>query len=398
MVSQNTDYSLQFVSKDFQYLTQQKDWTYKGVKLKTSYLIDIIHELLQKYYFSNAYDIKFNLSSIILKKKYCEYYNYYIQFLCDNGFMSLVSKYYVGKKTNTYKLNTKYVYDVVRYKNYNSFLLKKAKNRNEITITEMNSSTIPVNIRTKLVEDLNKIDIDYDSSINYLNELKRKKLIDDCKYQKNLMSIENINSKNIYFNFDDYGRFHTNFTILKKEVRNQYLNINNEILAEIDISNSQPLFFAVLLKKELSHINGDTKKYFDLVKNGLLYDDMIKNTNLKTKSEVKEVIYKVLFGDNVKSNKKMNKIFRDLYPSVHEYILEFKEIKKNYKELSHELQKMESNFIFNNVIKEIYDTYPEIILFTVHDSILFPISYYDRVKIIYDKHFQNLIKIFISNH
>jgi hypothetical protein len=398
VISQNNDFSLQFVPKDFQYLTQQKYLEYKGVKLKTAYLIDIIHQLLQKYYFSNASDIKFNLSSVILKNKYCEYYNYCIQYLCEVEFITLSSKYYVGKKTNTYKINTKHVYDVVRYKNYDKLLLKKDKNRNEITITEMNSNIIPISIKTKLVESLNMIDIDYESSVEYLNELKDNELIDDCKYQKNLMSIENINSKNIYFNFDDYGRFHTNFTILKKEVRNQYLSINNEILAEIDISNSQPLFFAVLLKKELYHINGDTKKYFDLVKNGLLYDDIINNTNLKNKSEVKEVVYKVLFGDNIKSNKKMNKIFRDLYPSVHNYILEFKEMKKNYKELSHELQKMESDFIFNHVIKEIYETYPDIVLFTVHDSILFPISYYDNVKVIFDKHFQNLISIFESKH
>ena len=312
--------------------------------------------------------------------------------------MSLVSKYFVGKKTNSYKLDTKYIYDVVRCKNVDSFLLKKSKNRYDITITEMNLNKIPSNIKSKLIDALNKIDIDYDSSINYLNELKIKNLIDESKYQRNIMSVENINSKDIYFNFDDYGRFHTNFTILKREIRNQYLSIDNEMLDEIDISNSQPLFFGVLLKKELPHINGDTKKYFDLVKTGLLYDDIIKNSSLKTKSEAKELIYKVLFGNNVKTNKKMNKIFRDLYPSVYEYILEFKEIKKNYKELSHELQKMESEFIFNIVIKEIYETYPNISLFTVHDSIIIPKSYYDRVKVIYDKHFQNLIRIFESKH
>ena len=47
-------------------------------------------------------------------------------------------------------------------------------------------------------------------------------------------------------NFDDFGRFHTNYTILKKEIRNNYLTISNEMLIEIDVKNSQPLFFAVL--------------------------------------------------------------------------------------------------------------------------------------------------------
>jgi len=394
VVSQSEDYLLQFISKDFQYLTQQSKIPYKGVNLKCSYLINIIHELLVKYYFSNHTEIKFNLSSTILRKKYGEFYNYYIEYLCENNFMSLVSKYYVGKKTNSYKIDTKYVYDVIRWKNFDNFLLKKSKNRYETSITEMNKSSIHPDIRLKLIQSLDKVKIDYIGSIDFINDLKNKDLIDEFKYQRNLISIDNINSKSIYFNFDDYGRFHTNFTILKKEIRNEFLTINNEILTEIDIKNSQPLFFAVILKKELVHINGDTKKYFDLVKSGLLYDDIICNSNINSRKDAKEMIYKVLFGDNLKANKKVNSIFKKLYPSVYEYILEFKEHKKNYKELSHELQKMESEFIFNNVVKEIFDTYPDIILFTVHDSIIFPKSYQEKVEVIFNKHFQKLIKNF----
>ena len=131
-----------------------------------------------------------------------------------------------------------------------------------------------------------------------------------------------------------------------------------------------------------------------MVKSGLLYDDIICNSNINSRKDAKEMIYKVLFGDNLKANKKVNSVFKKLYPSVYEYILEFKEHKKNYKELSHELQKMESEFIFNNVVKEIFDTYPEIILFTVHDSIIFPKSYQEKVEVIFNKHFQKLVKNF----
>ena len=394
MVSHSEDYLLQFISKDFIYLTQQTKINYKDVNLKCSYLINIIHELLIKYYFSSNVDIKFNLSSSILKKKYGEHYNYYIEYLCDNGFISLVSKYYVGKKTNSYKIDSKCVYDVIRWKNFDKFLLKKNNNRNETSITEMNQSIIHPDVRIKLIKSLDRIKIDYNGSVDYIENLKKDGLIDEPKYQRNIISIENINMQNIYFNFDDFGRFHTNFTIIKKEIRNEFLTINNEILSEVDIKNSQPLFFAVILKKQLTYINGDTEKYFDLVKNGLLYDDIIQNSNLTKRKEAKELIYRVLFGNNLKANKKANCIFKRLYPSVYEYILEFKESRKNYKELSHELQKMESEFIFNNVIKEIFDTYPEIILFTVHDSIIFQKSYQDKVEAIFNKHFDNLIKNF----
>ena len=392
MVSKSSDYIWQFVSKDLNYLTQQKKLDYNGINLKCSYLINIIHELIIKYYFSNNSDSKFKLSSIILKKRYGEYYNYYINYLCEQGFMTMISNYCVGKKTKTYKLNIDYTYDVLRWKNYDNILLKKINNRYESSITELSFSSIQVNIRARLIESLTKVDIDYDEALKLINMRRKNGEMCDLKYQKNLISIENINSKSIYFNFDDYGRFHTNFTILKKEIRNQCLSIDNEMLSEIDIKNSQPLFFAVLLKKELPYINGDTKRYFDLVKEGLIYEDIIEKSKLNERYEAKELIYKVLFGDNLKTNKKLNKIFRDLYPSVYEYILEFKENKNNYKELSHELQKMESNFIFNTVIKEIYETYPDIILFTVHDSIVCSKSNYNNVKVIFDKHFNELIK------
>lgn len=385
------EYQLHFISKDFEYLTQQKKLQYKGINLKCSYLIDIIHELIIKYYFSNNVDINFNLFSTILRERYGEYYNYYIGYLCENGFMSLVSKYYVGKKSNTYKIDSKSIYDVIRWKNYDKFLLKKNKNRQEISITETNKSIIHPSIKVKLVESLNNIKIDYEGALDYLNNLKDS--IEDAKYYKNVISIENIYEKNIYFNFDDFGRFHTNFTILKKEIRNDFLSIDNEIIAEVDIKNSQPLFFAVLLKDELQNINGDTKKYFDLVKSGLLYDDIIANSNLTKRSDAKELIYKVLFGPVwSKSNKKENIIFKSLYPSIYEYICEYKELRDNYKELAHDLQRLESDFIFNKVVKEIYETYPNITLFTVHDSIIFPKSYQEKVNIIFNKHFQNLIK------
>jgi len=191
VVTPTEDGISQFISKDFQYLTQQNKIQYKGINLKCTYLINIIHELLVKYYFSNNLEIKFNLSSTILRKKYGEYYNYYINYLCENGFMSLVSKYYVGKKTNSYKLDTKYVYDVVRWKSYDKFILKKCKNRYETSITEMTQNLICIDVKKRLVESLNKIQIDYEGAMNFLTTLKNNDLIEDSKYFSNLLSSKN---------------------------------------------------------------------------------------------------------------------------------------------------------------------------------------------------------------
>jgi hypothetical protein len=53
---------------------------------------------------------------------------------------------------------------------------------------------------------------------------------------------------------------------------------------------------------------------------------------------------------------------------------------------------MESEFMFNKVVSEIIEKYPEMPFFTVHDSILFPKSYKDKIKPIFDKHLEKLLK------
>ncbi len=106
--------------------------------------------------------------------------------------MSLVSKYYVGKKSNSYKLDTKYIYDIIRYKNYDKFLIKKNNNRHETTITETGRSIILSDIRDKLIKSLMKINIDYDGAINFIKKMRDNNEIDESKYQRNLISIDNI--------------------------------------------------------------------------------------------------------------------------------------------------------------------------------------------------------------
>jgi hypothetical protein len=93
--------------------------------------------------------------------------------------------------------------------------------------------------------------------------------------------------------------------------------------------------------------------------------------------------YKVLFGKNYSN--KYDSLFYSLFPSVYKSIRDFKKVADDYRSLSHKLQTMESNFVFNRVVKRIYSLYPEIKLFTVHDSIIFPKKYYTEVKNIFDQ-------------
>ena len=392
----NIDHLNQFIPEKYTFLTKDKKIVYKDQNLKTDYIINIINELMMKYYFSKDdlldREVHFNMWSNILRKNYGAKYNYYIDYLVENDFIYLVSDYYRNKKARTYKLNTSNILNIKRCKITDSFILKKSsKEFLQKSFLELNNSPIPLDIRKKLVNDLYKINIDGDSAKDYINDLKTNKEISYNKYMKNLISIENISCNNLFFKFDEYGRMHTNFTVLKKHIRKNYLTIDNDITDEIDLQNSQPLFLTLVMKNNMSIrdiIKKDVTEYINLVSNGLIYEFLMKKYSIDDRNDVKIMIYKVLFGQNGES-KKENKLFSETFPNVFNFIKDYKSVNNNYKSLSHELQLLESDFIYNKVVKDIYHSYDDVTIFTIHDSVSYPYGYKNNINEIFNYHKNN---------
>jgi len=389
ILPKDRQYLYQFIPKEYEYLTGIKKIPYNGINLKTDYLINIIHELVIKYFFTN--EVKFNLWSVLLRNKYGKYYNYYINYLIEKRFMTLVSNYYVSKKAKTYKLNitdleiTKCVVD-------DKILMKKyQKDYLERSFTTYVNSPIDIEIRKKLIDYLYYVQIDYQKSIDYIDDLWENGEMENSKYLRNHNSVDGIQTGNIFFKFDGYGRMHTNFTILKKEIRNRFLKIDGEPVDEVDIKNSQPFFFGLYLKQEIDELNEEVIRFIDIVKNGLIYDEFTERfpLELKTRTDAKLMMFKVLFGNN--NGNRENNIFGELYPSVLEYIKELKSLDDTYKSLSHKLQRMESDFIYGKVVSDIAKKYPHIKIFTIHDSVVYPKKYSEEVKLVFNYHLRNLI-------
>ena len=118
--------------------------------------------------------------------------------------------------------------------------------------------------------------------------------------------------------------------------------------------------------------------FTDLVKSGEYYQYLINNLDLKSKSDAKDLTYKVMFGQNKKSSDSDIK-FSSIFPTIHNFIKIYKKEYSDYKVLSHHLQKMESNLIFNRVISKIMDTDPSIRCVTIHDSIIVQKKWKDLV-------------------
>ena len=390
---EDNGYIYQFVHTTFEYLTESKKTVYKGINLKNDYLINIMHELIIKYFFSENGEIKYNLFSEILRKKYGKHYNVYIDYIVSLGFMSLVSDYYVGLKSKTYKMNfPDEIFKKVKIRD--TVLLKKHKRDYLVrTFSQNRNSPINLGLREKLISDLYHVNLDYELSKSWLNEQKEKKELCVNKYMKNTISINNINDGYIYYIFDSYGRLHTNFTSLKKHIRKNFIRIDDKEVMELDIKNSQPLFLGLLLKEEIGeeNFNQEVKHYIEIVKNGLIYELFLeKYPNIfKNRKQVKLMIYRVFFGNN--NNPRDNKYFQKEFPTVFNYIVELKKEHNTYKYISCKLQQLESELIFNKIILDVKKNFPHIRLYTVHDSIIFPIEYKEEVSIIFNNYIRNVL-------
>jgi len=370
-------YSFQFLPTLLEEISKFKTIKYKNGNLKSAYLIDIIHNLLLRYYFKK--ENSFNLSSLILKEKYGHRYNYYINYLTENNLLILIKNHVKGKNSRVYKLNDNIIKEEIkRYKNCDNILLKKSKT---FIDTEERSNILP-EIKAKLIKDLYFVEIDFQKSIFYLDSTNPENDV----YNKNKYIVESIHGNHIFYHFDAYGRMHTNFTILKSYIRKNCLLIGGEETFEMDIKNSQPLFlYKLICDNDTIIVDPNELELFkSLTISGDFYQYVIDKSGLQmSKRDIKELVYKVLFGRNY--NTKSDRLFLNMFPTIHAFIKAYKVEMGDYRKMAYDLQRAETNLIFNKIIKKIMDLYPEINLITVHDSIICSKKHKDVVEIIFDK-------------
>lgn len=367
---------LKFTSKLFSDIYERKFINFEGKRLKCVYLVNLIDLFLNKYINYKKDNQKLNAQK--LKSVYGANYNFYIKYLIEKQFIYLYKNYSVGLKSKCFRLT-----EQAKSVNYTSKKINIPKKLNDkILKVNNNVYTIDTSIKNILIKNLYDIDIDYDGASKWINENID---INDLSHTSNMSSITKINNKDLHYSFDTFGRLHTNFTNLKKEIRNNFLSINNNKLTEIDITNSQPFFLYIFMKnKGFENFEG-----FDLdVKNGRIYDNFLQHVTDEniTRKQIKVKIYSVLFGYNY--DNKWNNLFRNLYPNVYDWIVKYKQDNKNHKIISHELQGLESDFIFNDLIPSIIHVNSEIKFITIHDSIMIENIYCDEVKKIFLRRFE----------
>lgn len=371
---------INFIPAELSWLTTVKSVEFNGVNLKTAYIIDILNTLITKHYFKG--DSSSQLNSTILRERYGNKYNYYIDFLTQKKWLILVRDYFRGKNSRIFRLNKRFFKRIIRVENNDRVLIKKWKERYHLFQLKSDNSILN-EVKLDLISDLYEVSIDGGGAVKWLESQS----MESEAFDKNLYSIESIESGNIFYHFDSYGRFHTNFTILKSHIRKEFLRIGGEGVKEIDIQNSQPLVLSRIIPRD--EVDGYEYDFFKkLVNGGDFYDYLSEQSNLN-KSDVKKLVFHVLFGRN--RNSEFDKIFKWHFPTIYKWIRGFKKKNSNYKSLAWKLQSIESDLIYNKIFKSVKVIYPDIPMITVHDCIIVKESDYQRVLKIFN-HFLDKFK------
>ena len=362
-------------------------------------------------------------------QKFNHKYKLYLEHLLKHGFIRTDMKYIPGIKSKAYLLDDykKHQAKVARVP-VTDFVIRKKK-RAELEIDQKNNQKTEKkhNHMTKWFNS--KLVIDAESAIKMIEEMypeqtggirgtRKGKPSDWAKRYKAIYAINKFANQEFYYSVDDnVGRFHSNLTNIKREIRN-FITYDGQKLVNIDIKNSQPLFSTLLLHKSFyqnqtlllnfftfptflqlllppnspsssNHSSTTTiimlveslKKltdkgfgeYENYVNSGEFYKklaDAIYPSIPFNKENMKTMIFTILFSNNRfigQPGAEPKKDFRDAFPNVYEL---FKLIKvKNHRALAHLLQRIESKIMIEAVASRMAKERPNLPFFTIHDSI-----------------------------
>lgn len=225
---------------------------------------------------------------------------------------------------------------------------------------------------------------------------------DPKQYNAILASAMRVVNGDIFYSRDaTEGRFHSNVTNMKRELR-PYLRVNGRPLTNIDIKNSQPYLstiiltypakvaglvknvaFSMMLQTLKVSTNEDVKRYIKLVADGQFYEYLIQEFKSEgvtlTRDETKVQLLRILFAPNRLPkndiNRKCRLIFKSRFPTVHRI---FSKVRgrdqgtkfENSNRFAILLATIESYLMLDVILKRIYKELPGTIAITIHDSIM----------------------------
>ena len=340
-------------------------------------------------------------------------YKRYIEYLKAHGIIVENRQYIPNKSSMGLKFSDAYNNQIVPVSIRKWTLIKNIKylnkNYNEELTNEFNNLKKWFNP---------KLTVNYDKGIDFLNQLSNDEIRNgnsqDLKLRHNCRLLPFLKIKNGEHPFyvDNTGfRLHTNLTQMLSGLR-KFIKYDGKILCSIDISNSQlylassllddevflkndlidkitnPLFisdsnYPIMLVEKIKSIKNapDVQLFKRQVSSGKFYENfgavlvenkLIEETEItKIRSLAKTITFSSIYSPNtsIGYNEPM-KLFKRLFPNVYEIFRIIKKGQNNHPALSICLQRLESELVLNIICRKISNERPDIVLFTLHDSII----------------------------
>lgn len=237
--------------------------------------------------------------------------------------------------------------------------------------------------------------------------------IGEAVHPAHQIAVEHIRAGEWWFTVDSFGRLHTNLSSFPKVLR-RYLSVDGERLANVDISESQPMFIGLALARggrmpkaahtgatgakraeanqgtpslmmdntmmdknpqlegtlDRKRLPGDLRRYLELCEARGLYQAVADRLG-KTRDDAKKKTMQVFF-DKPWHHNATSRALDELFPSVMRTMRQIKG--QDYCRLAHFAQRIESAFMFGRVVPRIMEVRPNLFIATIHDSVLVPVG------------------------
>ena len=223
-----------------------------------------------------------------------------------------------------------------------------------------------------------KIEIEHTKDETELNKAYKR-------YTSRIMSINDINggtlNKSLRFKRNPTNnRLDTNLTNMASDLRPFIVGYDN--MAYLDLSNSQPVLFNIILASYRNNTSEAVKteldRYLKLTTSGKWYEELIRVYKIKhsvdgemTFKEARDLTKKIWMLIAYSKNNQLHGLkndFAEEYPFIASVINKIKS--KGYKQFSIGLQKIESYMFIDRISRELVKN--GVIPFTIHDGLLVP--------------------------
>jgi hypothetical protein len=260
-------------------------------------------------------------------------------------------------------------------------------NKNFLT-KDYDEDSVGINNASKHVKKMGShyrknLQIDYDGAVEhsyerYISELETAKSEDEeisafKRYSSRISSINSIHngSKNKTLRFkrnDKNFRLDTNLTNMASDLRKFIIGYEN--MSYLDLSNSQPVLFNVLLKQYQKNaseaLKNEINKYFDITTSGQWYE-FLQSIYKKDREECKTIWMEIAYSQN-HHHKQTKAMFSKVFPLIYGIIENIKKVEHN--QFAIHLQKIESKIFIDKICKNLVSE--NIIAFTMHDGLIVP--------------------------